>query len=206
MKIISLAILSAALLAPSLSTAADGISLGVSTLGAKANYIHHSSEYFTSTYGINYMTRNTDRSIDGNDYNGQINFKSVSLMGNYHLFANNFRLTAGVIINDNEIEVKANGDLSIGNNNYTNTTLRAKATFNRINPYLGIGYGYQHTSGFGLDFDLGAAYQGAANIDLASSGGVVTQADLDKEKQDIESELNNYKLYPVISLGVHYMF
>jgi len=90
--------------------------------------------------------------------------------------------------------------------------LRGNVDFNSIAPYLGIGWGNPFGSGGNWSFscDLGVVFQGSPNVSLAADGQFADdpafQANLEAERRDLEDELDSYKYYPVVSLGVTYRF
>ncbi len=59
--------------------------------------------------------------------------------------------------------------------------------------------------------DLGVVFIGAANVDLTSTGGTLSNdanflAEVVKEEADVRDDLDGFKLYPVVSLGFSYKF
>lgn len=53
-------------------------------------------------------------------------------------------------------------------------------------------------------------YQGAPKVDLTAVGGVGTppgfDAELAKEEKNIQDDLNEFKFYPVVAIGLSYRF
>ncbi|MCK5591624.1 MAG: hypothetical protein KAI72_06690, partial [Candidatus Pacebacteria bacterium] len=85
--------------------------------------------------------------------------------------------------------------------------LKANIKFNKVAPYIGLGFGNPTAgdSGFGFTFDLGTMYQGGAVVDLTADGLLAPTAAEDQERL-IEDNLSWFKWFPVISLGLTYKF
>jgi len=109
--------------------------------------------------------------------------------------------------------------------------LRAGLDFNSVAPYLGLGWG-NAASGDGalyFKFEAGALFQGSPQASASASGSVcndssqtcsVTSFDvesndpraqqfrleLERERQTIEDQIDEYDIYPVVGLSVGYRF
>lgn len=165
----------------------------------------------------NYLPFSVHGSSDDVDYDVDIRFASVIGMFDWFPFENNFRVTAGVAFNNNKLDLK--GDLgdstTLGDHSYSASeigTLKGRATFDDVAPYLGIGYGNAVADDVDLtfSFDLGVIFQGTPDIQLSAngtkSGDPTFQADLKKEEQDAQDVADKFKVYPVISFGIAYYF
>ena len=101
------------------------------------------------------------------------------------------------------------GTYSIGNRNYTGAevgTLTGKVDFKSTAPYVGIGWGNATSGRFGIAFDLGIVFQGSPQVALSASGIVASDPtfiqELNRENQELENDISEFKYYPVISLGL----
>ena len=78
-------------------------------------------------------------------------------------------------------------------------------------PYIGIGYGREasQVKGWGFYADLGAKI-GTFDIDVTTRNVVgtngITQADVDKQAQDMRDAGGDYSVLPSFSLGATYRF
>ena len=157
-------------------------------------------------------------------------------MMDWHPFDGGFRVTGGAFMNKSEIAAGAKGEnVMIGGRRYSGS-LNLDADFDRFAPYLGVGYtGGRDRGGFGFVFDAGVLFSGAPNLSASGSASgeagsctfevddegratlagdaVCESANLGDLKSDLESEhsklardLDDFKLYPVVSLGVSYRF
>ena len=91
-------------------------------------------------------------------------------------------------------------------------TLKGTAELGSSAPYLGLGWAWGLADG-GLAFslDLGVLFQDSPDIELSSTGGTLSDEDalqdaLADEEAQLEDDLDQYDLYPVVSLGVLYRF
>jgi hypothetical protein len=221
MKKIHSVLLAATLLAMgTTANAADsgGIAVEVKagTLGGGAEVNYAISPMFTVGVGINKYSASTDDTADDIDYDVDLDLQSIALLANYHPFSGTFRLTAGAMLNNNELNMTAqpNGSYDIGGVNYTPSqvgTLEATVDFNSIAPYAGIGWGKSASSGFGFTLDVGVLFQGSPNVSFKAKGGTLSndpsfQSDLKQEESNAEDDIEGFDMYPVASLGINYRF
>jgi len=166
-----------------------------------------------------YSFKQTD-THDNIDYDMKLKLQTVSLLGDWFPFANNFRISAGAVLNGNKITMKGQptgGFFTINGTQYNTAqvgSLDAAVDFNKAAPYFGIGYGRAINSGLSLIFDLGVMFQGSpkSKIDV-TCGPLATPAQCAQARSDAQAEqsrldesLHSYKYYPVISLGLAYTF
>jgi hypothetical protein len=98
-------------------------------------------------------------------------------------------------------------------------TLDADVDFDPIAPYAGLGFGRAPGSGSGLGvtLDLGVLFQGKGDVTLTPripagsplNDPVARQAFqilVDREERDLQDDVNDYDMYPVVSLGISYRF
>lgn len=113
---------------------------------------------------------------------------------------------------DNEIDLDASPteNVEIGDTTYTPAqvgTITGSAEIDGMSPYIGIGWGnpIQSNRRWGFTLDLGVAFTDSPDVSLSSTG-IVSLADLEQERQEIEDDLDSLKIYPVITLGLFYRF
>jgi hypothetical protein len=154
--------------------------------------------------------------VDQNKYDGHLKLLQGGLYLDVFPFqSSGFRLTAGALINDNELSAhavpNADGNYKIGDDYVpaVGAAPSATVTLPRVMPYVGIGYGHKPVSkGFGLTFDLGVAYgrpRTHYNVPAIYSM-FTTQANIDEQEQKISNTVERYKIYPVLQIGVTYRF
>lgn len=195
--------------------AADGFALGakVSTLGLGLEGTTRLSDSFNLRGGINSYSRDFDETVDDIRYNADLDLKSAALLVDWHPFAGTFRVSAGLLHNKNEASLTATptSDVTIGSRTYTPSevgTLSGDVKFKKSAPYLGVGWGnaVSKANRFGFTAEIGALFQGKPDVTLRSSNASVNQADLQREEQDFENQMDDFKVYPVLSIGFSYRF
>lgn len=199
---------------PAVADTELGFKAGTLGLGVEAGFAFN--ERWGIRGGINQFQYDFEDDIDGVDFDGDLDLSTITLLGDYRPTGGGFRVTAGAVINSNEVGALALpvADYEIGNNFYTLEEvgdLSAVAEFDSLAPYLGLGYDWDLSDRLGLSLDLGALFQGTADISINSVGGTlsndaVLRADLDIEESLGEEDLDDLELYPVISVGLYYAF
>lgn len=213
-------IISALLFSAMSPTQADiGIIGKTGTLGFGFEFVKSFNGAFNGRAGFNAFDYEFNQ-VDGDisyDYNLELN--TVSALLDWHPFGGGFRLSAGAIVNGNQISGTATPNFdsfNIGGTTYTAEDvgrLDAKVDFNNVAPYFGIGWGNaagKYSKGFSLSADLGVLFQGDPNVSLKASGTVATQPqfedDIAREEQELQDELSGFTMYPVASIGISYAF
>jgi len=193
-----------------------GINPRLGTLGYGIELSAGVSEKLSLGLGFNNASSKRQANTEGVDYEFDLRLRSAELLANYHPFAGAFRLRAGVLLNRNEFRMTGKPD---GSQNYEfNGTpytaaqvgsLTGKLSFKKSAPYLGLGLGNRPNGSWGLTFDLGAVYQGKPKLGLEATGAAANPtlaADLEAERQQAEKELESFKWYPVLQLGLYFRF
>ncbi|MBN4076936.1 hypothetical protein JYT48_01545 [Mariprofundus ferrooxydans] len=169
--------------------------------------------------GFNYNKTITDTTVR---YDAALKLRSAGILADLYPFAGKFRISAGLYYNGNKFNVT--GVPSVAQNFTINNTVYNTANigsvngtvdFNKFAPYLGIGWGDSVSAGspLGFSFELGALYQGKPKTTLTTSKSLANPtaqallgSNIAAEKKKLDDSLNNFKFYPVISLGINYKF
>ena len=165
----------------------------------------------------NYLNYSYDGTANDIDYTFTLDFKTAMLLADWHPFANNFRISAGLLRNDSKVELDGTptDEVKIGDHDYPPElvgTLTGQLDFKDVAPYVGIGFGnaigpYQQTWNF--VFDLGVIIQtfdATLQSDSPLSGDPTFQEDIKKQEKDLQDSLDQFKIYPVLQFGVAYHF
>ena len=192
--------------------------IGTLGLGVDFEYL------FNSTYGARINLNGFSYRVSGvdlsdNQYSFEGKLASSGLLFDYHPFQNAFRFSSGVYKNRSEITgvVKpTSGEINIGDRTYPALqvgSIDTKIDINDVNPYLGIGFSSTAKEGWHFVADVGALYIGSPKATLnarAAKGFEGLQEILDKEanieEKDINKEIEKYKWYPVLSVGVQFKY
>ena len=136
------------------------------------------------------------------NYDGKIKLNNLNALLDFHPLGPSFRLTGGVIFNDNKYD--ASGTPTNGLPGSFNASVKG----NSAAPYLGVGWG--RVAGMGVNFyaDLGAMFMGSpkATINANCSGLSAAQCtalqnQAATEQGALQDKLNSFKVYPVLSIG-----
>jgi hypothetical protein len=196
-----------------------GVGIKIGTLGLGADVtLPVIPKWLNLRASGNYLKYSYDGTADDIDYTFTLDFKDLMLLGDWHVFGNNFRLSAGAVWAGSS-EVRLNGtpsdNVTIGDTEYTPEqvgTLNGELAFESVAPYVGIGFGnaigpYEQTWSF--VFDLGVIFQ-TFEATLSSDGPLANdptfQANLKTEEDDLQDSMNQFKIYPVLQFGVAYHF
>jgi hypothetical protein len=198
-----------------------GWSVKAGTLGTGIDLTYNINEKINTRFNFNKGKIGFDFEESGVDYSGNFNASTAGGLVDYYPNANDFRLTTGLYVNQNELNFSAvGGDGStIGDDISLNgIQLDLDVSFKKLAPYLGLGWGnaIKEGSDWQFDLDVGVLFQGSAETNLELSGSEYDgleeleqqelQDALIEEENNIDDELKDFKLYPVISIGVGYRF
>ena len=187
------------------------------TLGLGGELTHRIATDINTRVGFNMLDYSFDDDVAGIDYDFGLHLRSFSALVDWHIFDGPFRITGGVLPMNNEFDLEAfvNQNITIGDNIYTAAeagTLSGRVDIQGLAPYIGIGWGNPVGRGrrWGFYSDIGVAFASAPDVVLRSNGTMAGdptfQIDLAKEERDIEDDLDDLEIYPVLSLGLYIRF
>lgn len=195
-----------------------GMALKAGTLGAGIEGTIGITKTINTRLGVNYFSYDTDETESNVDYEFDIELKTFSWLFDWHPGGGGFRITAGAFYNGNEFEAVGkprSGSYTIDDTTYPAAqvgTLKGEIDFDNFAPYVGIGYGNALSKDrkWNFVFDLGVMYQGEPDVTLTAdgtaSGNAVFQSELENERRQLESDIDDFEFYPVLFLGVSYKF
>jgi len=222
-KVIWATILTAGMTLAGQSAQAGGLAIAakVSTLGAgvelTTNVIPLLLNLRLQANGFKYNQTITKTQVT---YDGKLKLLSVGAIADFYPFAGKFRISGGLYYNGNKFDIvgkpTAASTFVLNGTPYSTGqvgSVSGTIDFNKFAPYLGVGWGDAVSSGspFGFSFEVGALYQGKAKTSLSTSRVnplIATQLanNLAAEKKKLDNSLNNFKFYPVVSLGLNWKF
>lgn len=213
------AVLVGAMLVASGAAHAEGVALGakLSTLGMGLELTKSFSDNINGRIGFNTWSTEQTGTEDEVDYNIEIDLQTVGAMVDWYAFSGSFRVSGGLLSNGNEINMTgvSNATYQIGDETYNASqvgTLTGVINFQSTAPYFGIGWGnpVAKEKGFGFTFDVGVMFQGSPEVELNATGTLANNAaflaELDQEEANLQSDLDDFKYWPVVALGVSYQF
>ena len=134
-------------------------------------------------------------------YDGKMKLNNLNALLDFHPLGPLFRLTGGVIFNDNKYD-------ATGTPNGLPGSYSASVKGNSAAPYLGVGWG--RVAGMGINWyaDLGAMFMGSPKATITANCGGLTgaqcatlQNQAAAEQSALQDKINSFKIYPVISIG-----
>ena len=188
----------------------------VGTLGVGGELTTRVVSNINARVGINVLEAEFDYEVDDVDYDVGIDLLSYTAMLDWHIFDDPFRISGGVIWNNNEYDLDARPShaVEIGGVWYSPAqvgTLKGEVDYDEVAPYVGIGWGnaLDRNKRWGITCDVGVMFMQSPDVSLSANGTLAAdpafRAGLKREKDDIEDELD-LRLYPVISIGLFFRF
>jgi hypothetical protein len=201
--------------AAAIDTKAD-IDLHVSTLGLGIGVAVPFSETLSGRLSLNKYTYSYQSTSSGTQFDGNLKLESMAALADWHLFNGVTHLTAGLIYNNNSIDMTATavgGNITVNNQTYTSSqvgSLTTEITFNKMAPYLGFGWsGRSSKKGLSFNSDFGIMFQGAPTTKMTASGAAADPAlaaDVAAAQTQLDSDLQSFNRWLVISIGLAYAF
>ena len=152
---------------------------------------------------------------DGVNYDGDLKLRSFGGSVDIYPMGGGFRISPGLRISSNRVELDAEPteDVEIGDNVYTPEeigSISGEVEARKLAPTLTVGWGGGMGGGLKFGFDAGVMFQGSPEVTELSTTGTLSdpelQADIERERSEIEQDLDNYKYYPIVQLSLGYAF
>ncbi|MBJ7510562.1 MULTISPECIES: hypothetical protein [unclassified Brevundimonas] len=229
MKFIALAAAAAAALLPAAQAAAQtpvanaergrfalGAQVGTPGAGLQAQFAVN--DYLVLRGGYDALQWDRDDTYDGIDYEADIDFKSPGAFVDLHPFKNPFFVSAGAYFGTRKVDLNATPTepVNIGGLVFTPEqvgTLTGRIDLESTAPFVGLGFDntFTHDGRWGLRLLAGAAFGDAPQVDLNASGGTLSdqpafQDRLAEEEREIQADADDYKVLPVVQIGLNYRF
>lgn len=191
----------------------DYVGARAGTLGIGAELGLEVNSLLTVRGVINNYDYKYKDTIDDIRYNGNFKLGSYGVQADLKFFPG-FYVTGGLYSNQNKIELHGTPTTNtvIGSVSFTPTqigTLSMETKFKGSVPYLGMGI-RQGLGPVELNLEAGAYLQGKPKVTLTSNGTLASdptyQAEMEKERRNIEEDLSDFETYPAVSIGLRYKF
>ncbi len=209
-----------------------GIALRVSTLGAGLEIATPLSQSVNLRSIINDVDYGYKFTSHGGNYNAEAHFHSAQMSVDWFPFHGGFHISPGIMVFNNKIavQIKVPSGQTFELEDYLLTSSQndpihggATATYARkIAPVLMTGFKNilpRDGNHFSAPFEFGVAYPGAAQVSVNLQGtacqpegcaNVATNAEAQSDallkQNQLNSELNRFKLYPIVSTGLAFRF
>jgi hypothetical protein len=180
--------------------------------------------HFNARVGVNLLDFEFNSKTQNADYKSRINLLNISALGDiYPWKKSGFHLTAGVVYGDNTLNgtgKPVGGTYSFGGRKYQINdvgTVKTQAKYpSNVVPYIGLGWG--NPVGFNkrlsVNINAGIMFTGSPQLEVTAFPNpnlpIVIQdqvrSNIQKEQKQIQNTLNNFSIYPVISVNLSYQF
>ncbi|MCG8442527.1 MAG: hypothetical protein MI723_12030 [Caulobacterales bacterium] len=198
------------------------ISGGVGTNGLGAEVQARATDQLVIRGGGYYLGVSIDESYDDVDYDADIDFTTGGVFADFHPFSNGWLISGGGYFGARELGGSATPSEPVDIGDFTFQpeeigTLLLDADLGDSAPFVGVGFNNAFSSQGRISYQamLGVMFTGAPEISLESVGGLadldpVLRAEVDAqlalEEANIEDDLDPFRYYPVLSLGLNYRF
>ncbi len=189
----------------------NAIGIKAGALGLGVEYTRNLSDRWAIRGGINGSQVGFDGEESGIDYQFDVVWDSLSIGVDLHPFKSPFRVTAGILRNDNGLngESRPTSNVTIGDTSYTPAevgVLTSTVGFKQTAPFLGLGWDWSRKKRhFGMSFDIGVLDQGSPRVTLRGSGTLLGDAafqqDIAAEEAQLRDSLSDLDLLPYLTVG-----
>ncbi len=174
--------------------------------------------------GFYLYDQDLDYIASGVDYQGSLQLRNLLAVVDFHPGGGAFRFSGGLAWNENSLEGVALIEDLLGLGEipipfFGFGTFRGEVTVNPVAPYLGFGWGKgsrSSVSGWGFSADFGVLFHGDPEVELTivdspffdnlPGAGLFLDFLLEAERRELERELEDFRYFPVVALGVTYRF
>lgn len=192
-----------------------GITAKVGTLGVGGDLTMPLGGGLNLRGGYNWFSYDDTVSLNEADVDGKLDMNTIPLLLDWHCFGGGFRLSGGMVMNNNEIKLSTSPGtvLELEGQNFRVNSLDGSVTFDDYAPYAGFGYG----NAVGRDgrwhfaCDFGVLFQGDPKVDATATASnpsaqrALNQA-LQYEIDSYQDDIKGYAYWPVISVGLSCRF
>ncbi|MEL7482378.1 MAG: hypothetical protein AAGJ29_12545 [Pseudomonadota bacterium] len=194
------------------------LSFGGGTPGGVAEVKLRLNDYLKLRAGGNYLEFGFDITEDDIEYDGDVEFAGFTGAVDLHPFRNGFMLSGGVFAGNKAFDFEATSDeaVTIGDVEFTPAEygqILGEAGWRDAAPFVGLGFDNTFVGDrrWGFSALAGAAFFGAGDVELMSVGGSLSDnpilvEQLAIEEANLEDEIDDFQVYPVVQLGVSVRF
>jgi hypothetical protein len=191
------------------------VSAKAGLLGLGVEYSYSLNERIAFRGALYGSSLSFDGEESGIDYEFDLDWDSITVGFDLHPFTGPFRVSFGVMKNDNGLHATSMpaDDVVIGDTTYSPDevgSLNGEIGFDGTAPFLGLGWDWSKSKRFGVSLDLGLVKQGTPNVLLTADGLLdddpTFSADLEAEEAELRDALDDLDLVPFASFGLSFRF
>ncbi len=192
------------------------IGLKIGALGLGVEYSYDFTERVSVRAGLNGSQIGFDDEEGGIQYDFDIVWDSLALGVDFHPMKSPFRLSLGMLRNDNRLDAESRPtqNVRVGDTTYTPAqvgTLTGRIGFEDTAPYVGLGWDWSRKhERFGMALDLGVLDEGEPSVSLRGSGTLLGdpafQQDIGAEEAELRDSLDFPDVVPYLTLGFQFRF
>ncbi len=199
-----------------------GLSIGaqIGTLGWGPDVVFGINRYLSLRSGVNFGNLGFELELDDVDYDFDLHLFSVPLLIDLYPLGDHFRISAGAYLTSGtSVDLEATPDqaVQIGSHTYgpdvVGTLTGEVEVDNVFAYYLGIGFGnpVAEDQRLTVKLDIGVVFQ-SYDVSLTSDGPGMTakldtfREDIVEEEQNLQADFDDFKVYPVVALGLAFTF
>lgn len=199
---------------------AVGPQIGTTGIGAEVQFL--ASDRLVLRAGGDFLKVDEEFESDGIDYDGELDFSTGSVFVDLHPFANPFFVSAGAYFGGREVDLvaqSAGGSVEIGDQIFTAEQagrIQGDLSFGDTAPFVGLGWNntFRTEGRWGFKAVVGAAFGEDPEASLRRTGGVaipaevqtLLDAELRQEERELEEDADDFKVFPVLQVGLTYRF
>ncbi|WP_200762266.1 hypothetical protein [Nitrosophilus alvini] len=224
-KLISIALIAATAnlaVAEEWLTKDTSVGIQAGTMGVVLDYQKKVGEKISVKLSAGGFKYDYSTTVDNVDYDVDLRLLGVGLTLDYHPFSGGFYLSGGGYYNGNKFKFDATpsaGTYTFNGNTYNASDIgyvNGESDLNKFAPYIGIGYDSSLFKEGNIFFTAkaGAMYQGKPKVNLTAVCGpgltsaecAQLQYDVSVEESRLNDDIEDYRWWPVLSVGLAYRF
>lgn len=194
------------------------VGAGIGTTGGTVEAQIQLAPFVQIRGGYNYFEYSVDDTYDDIDYEGDLDLTTGGAFVDLRPFGNSFIITGGAYFGGKTLGLSAlpGQTYEIGGNTYSAAqvgTLAADVDLEDNAPFVGLGWDstFQGNGNVGFKFIAGAMFTGSPQVNLSSTGGTLSndptfQAQLTQEEQNLQEDIDDFEIYPVVQAGLTLRF
>ncbi|MDE2120930.1 MAG: hypothetical protein KGJ64_09560, partial [Betaproteobacteria bacterium] len=185
-------------------TSGVAVSADAGTLGGGVSARFSLSDNVDARLGLHGLNYSYNTVSQGDNYSGRLKLQNLEVFADWYPYAGSFHVTGGVVLNKDRFALNGqanNGTFTFNGDTYTADqvgAVQAKVSFNRVAPYLGVGWntGSMRDAGWHLSSDIGLMYLGRPKATLTATGAAgnpALAADIAAAQAQLQSDLSKYR-------------